>query len=96
MEEILSWPTPRSSTRVRSFHGLAQLMRIFSDICATMNDTIKGGMKTKFIWTKDADEIFERLKMEVATQLAFVVEYEASNIALGEVLIQEGRLVVFF
>ena len=45
VEAILSWPTPRSATKVRSFHGLAQLyrkfVRRFSEICAPMMDTIK-------------------------------------------------------
>ena len=56
VEAILSWPTPRSTTKVRSFHGLAQFyrkfVRRFSEICAPMMDTIKGGMKIKFMWTK--------------------------------------------
>ena len=45
VEAILSWPTPRFATKVRSFHGLAQLyrkfVRRFSEICAPMMDTIK-------------------------------------------------------
>ena len=31
-------------------------------------DTIKGGHKTKFKWTKNAETGFEKLKHEVATQ----------------------------
>ena len=91
VEAILSWLTPRSATEVRSFHGLAQFYRKFvsrfSDICAPMNDTIKGGMKTKFTWTKVLDESFEK---------PFVVECDSSNIVVGEVFSQEGRPMAFF
>ena len=38
-----------------------------------MMDTIKGGMKTKFMWTKIEDYIFERLKKGVATQPILVL-----------------------
>ena len=55
VEAILSWPSPKIGTNVRSFYGLAQyyikLIRHFSGICAPMLDTVKGCMKTKFIWT---------------------------------------------
>lgn len=80
-------------------------MRRFSEICAPMNDKIKGGMKTKFVWTKVEDESFERLKKEVATQpilvlpsfeKLFIVECDASSIAVGVVLSQEGRPIAFF
>ena len=69
VEEILSWSTPRSAIEVRSFHGLAQFyrnfVRRFSGIFAPMSDTIKGGMKNTFVWTKATNESFERLKKEV-------------------------------
>ena len=60
-----------------------------------MMDTIKGGMKTKFMWTMSTDQSFERLKKEIATQPIlvlrsfenpFVVECDASNIVVGAVL----------
>lgn len=75
-------------------------MRKFSEICAKIND-----MKTKLTWTKYIDERFERLKKEVETQLvlvlpsfekAFLVECDASNIAIGEFLGQEGKTMKFF
>jgi hypothetical protein len=62
VEAIFNWPTPKTGTEVRSFHGLAQfyrkLIRRFSEICAPVLETIKGGLKTKFIWTKVANEGF--------------------------------------
>ena len=52
VDAILSWPSPRFSTEVISFHGLSQFyrkfVRSFTKFCAPMNDTTKGGMKEKF------------------------------------------------
>ena len=82
-----------------------KFIRQFSEICEPILDTIKGGMKTKFTWTKVVDESFERLKKEVATQpilvlpsfeKLFVVECDPCNIEVGVVLRQEGRPVEFF
>ena len=59
LEAILNRPTPRNSSEVKSFHGLAYFYRKFikgfSNVCAPMIDTIKGGRKCKFAWTKDVD-----------------------------------------
>lgn len=109
VEAILSWPTPRSIVEVKSFHGMAQFYRKFvkrfSEICAPMNYTIKGGMKIMFVWTKVVDESFKKLKKKVETQpilffpsfeKLFMVECDASNIAVGVVLSQEGRPMEFF
>ena len=69
VDAILSWPTPRTTSKFNFFHGLAQFyrkfVRKFSEIFAPMNNTIKGGMKTKFTLIKVVDESFERLKKEV-------------------------------
>ena len=68
---ILNWPTPTTATKVRSFHVLSQFyskfIRNFSGICAPLLDTIKGGVKTKFKWTLEAEKFFELLKKQVAT-----------------------------
>src|SRR5271156_4144652 len=101
VKAILTWPTPKTGIAVKSFHGLAQFYRKFikkfSGICAPMLDTIKGGVKTKFVWTNRANEGFEQLKKEVATkpvlvlpsfEKLFTVKCDASNIAVGAVLSQ--------
>ena len=70
--EILSWPTPKNASEVRIFHGLAQyyrkFIRNFNGICAPMMDTIKGGIKMKFVWTPIENKGFDTLKKEVATK----------------------------
>lgn len=109
VEAIFNWPLPRTGIEVRSFHGLAQFyrkfVRNFSGICAPILDTTKGGLKTKFKWTEYADKVFELLKQEVATKpilllpmfdKLFTLECDASGIAVGGVLSQDGRPVAFF
>ncbi|GLJ23435.1 hypothetical protein SUGI_0443570 [Cryptomeria japonica] len=106
---IISWPTPKTTSEVRSFHGLAQFyrkfIRRFSEICAPMFDTIKGGVKTKFQWTKETQRGFDLFKTKVATQSVlvlpsfdklFTIECDASNIVARVVLSQDNRPVAFF
>lgn len=108
VETIMNWPTPRSVIEARSFHGLSKyyrkLIRQFSSICASMLDTIKGGMKNKFIWNEHANKIFELLKEKMYTQLVLVlpsfekiltIECDSNNVAIGVILSQEGKIVAF-
>ena len=65
---ILEWPTPRSATEVRSFHGLASFYRKFikgfSSICGPLTETMRGDRK-EFKWTTGADKSFNLLKEKV-------------------------------
>ncbi|WP_238331132.1 hypothetical protein, partial [Mannheimia haemolytica] len=69
IEAIVNWPPPTSASEVKSFHGLCNFYRKFiknfSGISAPMIDTIKGGKKCNFQWTKVAEESFELLKQRI-------------------------------
>ena len=45
VKAILEWPTPRSTKKVRSFHGLAtfyrKFIRCFSSICGALNEIMR-------------------------------------------------------
>ena len=49
VKAILEWPTSRSATEVRSFHGLAsfhkKIMRSFSSIYGPFTKTMRGHRK---------------------------------------------------
>lgn len=68
-------------------------------------DTIKGGKKVKFVWTKAENDAFEYLKSRVAqypilTLLDFIkvftVEIDASNLSIGAILSQDNKPMAFF
>ena len=108
-EAIVNWPPPKTQSDVKSFHGLAlfyrKFVKNFSHVCAPILDTIKGGRKVKFVWTKEANDAFGYLKSRIAQypiltlpdfNKVFIVETYASNLAIGAVLSQDGKLVAFF
>ena len=106
---IINWPPSKNQSDVRSFHGLAtfyrKFIKNFSHVCAPMLETIKGGKKTKFAWKKEENDAFQYLK-NIFSQYpilvipdfkkVFTVETDASNLAIGAILRQEGKLVAFF
>ena len=71
VKAILEWPTPRSTTEVRSFHGLVSFYRKFiknfSGICVPLTDTIRGDRK-EFKWTTVVARSFDLLKKKVTEQ----------------------------
>ena len=79
--------------------------RGFSHICEPILNTIKGGIKCKFKWTEEVDKGFELLKARISSlpilrfpyfNKLFVVECDATNLAIEVVLSQEGHPMAFF
>ena len=109
IEAIINWPIPSNASEVKSFHGLCnfyrKFIRNFSGISGPMIETIKGGKKCHFVWTKEAQDSFELLKVKIANgpvltfpnfDKVFVIECDASTKAIGGVLSQDGRPIAFF
>lgn len=70
-----------------------------------MIDTIKGEKRSRFQWTKEADQSFEYLKTRVEHQpiltlldfnKVFTIESDASGYVVGVVLSQVGKPIAFF
>ena len=102
VQGISEWPTPQTVKDVRSFLGFCNFYRAFiknfSDIARPLNDlTCKN---VQFIWSKECDEAFLRLKEVCITypvlrtpdwSKQFVMETDASGYALGVVIAQEFK-----
>ena len=65
---IINWPSPKILFEVRSFHGLAsfyrKFIRNFSEICASMLDTIKK-VSQPFCWSRAAEDSFQLLRWKI-------------------------------
>lgn len=106
IKAIIDWPKPRSLTSLRGFLGLTgfyrRFVRHYATLAAPLTDLLKS---TTFSWDVHADRAFTNLKdkMTQTPVLAlpdfsktFVVETDASGVAIGVVLTQASHPLAFF
>ncbi|XP_058732695.1 uncharacterized protein LOC131604261 [Vicia villosa] len=106
VKAILDWPQPRSLSTLRGFLGLTGFYRRFvqnyASLAAPLTDLLRS---TKFSWSTEADSAFTMLKNKMTNMpvLAlpdftkiFNIDTDASGIAIGAVLSQEGHPIAFF
>ena len=106
IQVILLWPKPTSLTTLRAFLGITEFYRKFIRGYATLASPLTDLLRlSNFTWTTATQEAFVQLKNILTTMpllhlqnfsLPFVVETNASNVAIGAVLSRKGHPLAFF
>ena len=107
VDAILRWPHPTNVEELQIFLGMAgfyrKFIRDYAKIAVPMTDQLKAQGKT-FRWDDEQERSFTKLKVALASApilaivdplKSFVVETDASDKAVGAVLLQEGRPIAF-
>lgn len=109
IEAVEKWPTPATVKEVRRFLGLASYYRRyishFADISKPLNNLTQKDVP--YVWSCKCENAFHELKAKLVTApvLAypqfgqnaslFVLQTDASNVGLGAVLEQGGRVIAY-
>ena len=107
VKAIKEWPTPKSITEVRSFHGLAnfyqRFVKDFSTLAAPFTEIVIKSVGFK--WGSEQGRAFSEIKERLcgAPLLAlpdfsktFEIECNALGIGIRAVLMQEKRSIAYF
>jgi len=106
---VKDWPTPTSTNEVQQFLGLTNYFRRFIHAYATIARPIqlltrKDVKWNNSTWTEQCQKAFEMLKQKLTEapllilpdfDKPFEVIADASQFAIGAILVQEGRPVAF-
>jgi len=107
VKEILDWKPPRLVPTLKSFLGLTsyyhKFIKNFAKIAMPLTNLLKKSSET-YEWDEAYNEAFETLKgiLVKAFMLKlfdfdkdFEIHFDASDFAIGAVLMQDGKLMAF-
>lgn len=100
VEAVTDFPAPQNRRGVRRFLGMVgyyrRFIKNFSEIATPLTNLLRKNVK--FVWTKECEEAFEKLKAVLISypllqspnfDLPFRLATDASDVGLGAVLLQE-------
>ena len=106
VEAMMSWERPKSVFEIRNFLGLARYYRRFikdfSRLAAPMTTLTR--KEVKFQWNDLCEKEFQKLKKRLTSAPILIISkmgqrytvyHNASNVGLGCVLMQSGRVVAY-
>ena len=107
VKAIKEWPTPKSITKARIFHGLAsfyhRFVNDFSTLATPLTEIVK--KYVGFKWGSNQDRAFIEIKERLCGTLllalpdfskSFEIECDASEIGIGAILMQEKWPIAYF
>ncbi|GJZ96813.1 putative reverse transcriptase domain-containing protein [Tanacetum coccineum] len=106
IEAVKNWKTPTTSSKIRSFLGLAGYYRRFIAIFSKIGKplTLLTQKNQKYVWGVEQEEAFQTLKNNLCDAPIltlpdgvedFVVYCDASNQGLGCVLMKRGKVIAY-
>jgi len=101
------WPISKNVGEVKRFHGFKILYRRFVPYFSSLGSPLNGLVKkyVTFSWGETQPKAFEEIKERLteAPILAlpnfsktFVIEWDASNVSIGAMLLQECHPITYF
>jgi hypothetical protein len=109
--DIVNWPTPQTVTHVQQFLGLCNYFRKFvqgyANLAAPLTSLTSGSQGKKSVpiqWSDAAQQAFDGLKQAMSSapvlklpdwSKPFVVQTDASGVAIGAVLMQDGHPIAY-
>jgi len=108
VSRIVNSPVPKTKTQLRAFLGLASYYRRFvptdAMVAAILTDLLRKGISHKLKWGCAQDNAFLQLKAVLSSEPVlrlpdcnkqFIVRTDASDLGLGEMLLQEHEDGIF-